>query len=157
SGDVWGSVALSPDGKTVLAGMGRQFNAFDARTGESRPLPGDLAKAEGALVGFVGSGRLLTKHENTIAWWEWPSGSLSRRIEVSDDSVRGNQLRCAKVSMSPDGRLLVVGLERHYQTKVGDFIQGNVSFVGTEIWDAVAGKRLRRLDHPGVSYPRPLF
>jgi len=122
-----GSLAFSPDGKTLAAGNARGFvKLFDPDTGRSlrsfQPGGGSAAIAYSP----DGQGLAATSSLSVMAIFDPISGGLSRKMDPTDDAgIPG--LRCSV--FSPDDRTLAAG-----------FANGNVA-----LWDAATGRLLHVL------------
>jgi WD40 repeat protein len=153
-----GRPIYAPGGTTLVVSGKDGLRAWDVNAGKPADLPGELTMCPGVLHGFSAEGRtLLTAEKGVVSLWDWPAGRLRRRIELTAKDIKPEELFCRAATLSPDGRLLIVSVERHYTSKVGEFVQGNVTEVGTEIWEVAPGKRLMRLEAPAPWYAAHAF
>jgi WD40 repeat protein len=162
------SVHFAPDGRSVVIsasefGRGRKFGTKFARldlTGGSESVAGELGKGFGEdwpasrVVGFGPDGKtFLTRRRRTITLWGWPAGTKRRAVDIAADGVPADELNCRSAALSPDGRLLAVGLEREQRRDFGRVVEP----AGTCVVDAATGDRRWSLTGPAIWFSNVAF
>lgn len=149
SGGELASVAISPNGRFVLAGAGRS-TLDQPRTADNdvylwdvitRALIGQFAGHEDGVIAGVfspdGTRAATASLDGTLIVWDVPEQRLLQRIRlVAEDQ----QLGQVSVAFLPDGRRLftTVGLE----TAQSYLIQWEVDLIAPVLWDAETGAPL---------------
>jgi RNA polymerase sigma factor (sigma-70 family) len=141
---------------------------LDAKTGKSRPLPGELATAAtrpavaalgqpvaDALLAMSPDGHSLVTlalHTSSFRVWSWPAGKLTATVPIAPPE-KLKLARCLAAHFTPDGRLLIAVM--HYE-RARDLLEGGRRSepVFVERWDLSGGKMLGR-ESGGTTHAPP--
>jgi RNA polymerase sigma factor (sigma-70 family) len=123
-------IALTPDGKTLVhSDRTGTLRVVDLETGAER-LQQKFPRDIGSNLAFSPDGSTLAlasgPNTNKLYLWKWQSGEKPRELPMRDHHGVG-------LTFSPDGR---------YFAECGDVE------LAVQVWDAVQGKLLHRLDVP---------
>jgi WD40 repeat protein len=103
--DYAGSLAISPDGKTLAQGA-EGVRLYDLTTGRERAtLPGEARRWINSLA-FAPDGRTLAgaDYQGTVTLWDVATGKVKGRLEHGPDG------RVCGLAFSPDGATLAVAV-----------------------------------------------
>jgi len=122
-GDVY-SVAVSPDGKTIVSGSwDHTVRMWDAQTGAPlRTLQGHEDRVSSVAVSPDGKTIVSGSWDKTVRVWDAQTGAPLRTLQGHEDRV-------SSVAVSPDGKTIVSGSASHT----------------VRMWDALPGVSLRTL------------
>jgi RNA polymerase sigma factor (sigma-70 family) len=152
-------IAFTPDGKHVLAGMGRHPVAvFDALTGQRLRKVGKTSANNNYGFALSPDGRQLACCGYDVSIWDFETGKLLRELGAG---------RCSAIAYSPDGTKIAVSREYQATWLIYDSATGRElakwSPEGAKNWTLIAslafsadGKQLAALVHefrevnPGV-------
>jgi RNA polymerase sigma factor (sigma-70 family) len=127
-----GSVAFSPDGKTLGATSAGSIFLWEAATG--KPLT-RLDKPAGSSIAFSPDGKMLAwQQPSEVILWDLTAGKEVRRLpEVAREGLGGTSV----LRFSPDGKMLARGLGGSGQTIVWDLASGKqIAALGDPRWYA---------------------
>jgi WD40 repeat protein/uncharacterized caspase-like protein len=136
------SVALSPNGRQMLAGGYGSVRLFDVLTAKEirrfHVTRDDDARRRRVeipplSVAFSPDGnQILTTSRDMIALWDVDSGTLIRTFDEG-------RPQCVSAVFSPDGQRVLAG---------------GIFDVAAHLWDVASGKEIRRFEHPGITAVR---
>lgn len=159
------SIAYSPDGRWIAAGVGDQVRVWAVESGESRPLVADLVSLPVRDVAFSPDRRRLVSADQGAVSWEVGAGVLS-------PDMLGRRVG-ENLAFSPDGGLLawsdyrsvfLTDLSTGEMRRLGDHqdLVGAVAFSpdaaalasggvdgAVYLWDLRANRATRRVGRPG--------
>jgi RNA polymerase sigma factor (sigma-70 family) len=129
------SVAYSPDGKRLATtDTGARVHLWEADSGKAA---GSLSADQGGLVSAAwskdGTRVVAGSEDGTVYMWDVASGKQSHKVSALAKAA-------LSVAFAPDGKTFAAGY--------GDWNEGSRDLAGGAVvlWDAAAGKEVRRLD-----------
>jgi WD40 repeat protein len=149
--------ALSPDSKTLLAGVNREvapgsgelrlWNVSDGARIRGSALDG----AHAEFVRFAPDGKsVVTICGDAMAVRHWPDGKRLHEFSQPEGELRGFTTLGSLRAISPDGKFLMTTV-RHVHLHGGSVI--DAAGGSLDLWDAEGGRHLRqlaRIDSMGV-------
>jgi RNA polymerase sigma factor (sigma-70 family) len=131
------SIAVSPDGRTIVTKQQPRLHVFDSRTGKalrSIDLPGAQPLPEGDALAFTpdGKGLATTFDGKDIHLIDFASGLTIRTFVHDNHDPSGYPLVLA-IAFSPDGKWMASG---GYEDGKGNY--------SVCLWDVETGKKVRR-------------
>lgn len=143
------AVALSTDGKLLAtASHDQRVVLWDSASGEAlHELNGHESWVY--TVAFAPSGRTVASGatDGTVRVWDTISGKELKKLTIGpiQPDSRGGKVIVTRVVFSPDGNMLAA----NYHQSLG---LGGKGESGIVIWEAAAGRDLRRLPGPSADY-----
>lgn len=126
------SLAISPDGQTLVSGGRENINIWNLKTGEVvETLKGHEQEVD--LLSISNNGRILASSgssDKTINIWNLRTGKLINTLSVD--------VRIDSLAISPDGRILVIG-SGEYRSP------GNTFILTIKIYNLETGELLKTL------------
>jgi RNA polymerase sigma factor (sigma-70 family) len=141
-------VAVSPDGRTVVAKQPSRLHVCDSATGKvlrSIALPGGPPLPEGDTLVFTPDGKALatTCEAKDIRLIDFESGQTIRTFihDNPESSLSGGPAQVLAIAFSPDGKWMASG---GYGNVKDDYF--------ARLWDVETGKEVRRIMHGRKGY-----
>jgi WD40 repeat protein len=151
-------LAVSPDGRTVVAVSGGRLRTWELATGRETT-PADLPREMRAGgIAFTPDGRqVVVALGPEVAVLDWPGLKLLRKIELPKPANKPGEAACDAVTVSPDGRWLVTVAHRYWFREERGLRFGYGADGVADVWDLTTGKRAHRLADSQGTYRSATF
>jgi RNA polymerase sigma factor (sigma-70 family) len=139
-------LAVSPDGRTVVAVSGGRLRTWDLASGRESTQAELPREVQCDALSFTPGGRqVIVASGPHVSVLDWPGLKLARRIELPKPAKTPGENACRSVTVSPDGRWLVTVAERYWYREESGLRFGYAADGVADVWDLTTGRRAHRL------------